>query len=146
MSNLWSNTTATSLEALPAGVVQTWCSIYSRSAWAGAVPNNVADAVWTESIGQLLARGAVMHVAVNPNKPDHWLGYALTERTGDGVPVVHLAFTKPTYRRGGVFRSLLQAAGIDRNAWLFFTFKCGPESKLYPAGRYEPSIARRKLA
>lgn len=142
----WTVASYTARAALPFGVLESWCNLYQRSHSAGVVPNNVADAVWSEAVSQLLTRGAVMHVAVNPARPDHWLGYALTERTGDGVPVVHLAFVKPAYRRSGVLRSLLVAADIDRLQRLFWTFQVGPERRIYPAGRFEPSIARRLKA
>lgn len=142
----WTVSQYTDQASIPYGVIDSWCTFYQRSAYSGCVPNNVAGAVWAESIRQLLTRGATMYVAINPAKPDHWLGYALLERTGDGVPVVHFAFVKPTYRREGVLRSLLSAAGIDRKGRLFWTFQTGSERRVFPAGRFEPSVARRQKA
>lgn len=146
LSQPWGVVSYTDPASIPYGVIDSWCTFYQRSAFSGCVPNNVAGAVWAESIRQLLTRGATMYVAINPAKPDHWLGYALLERTGDGVPVVHFAFTKPTYRREGVLRSLLAAAGIDRKGRLFWTFQTGSERRVFPAGRFEPSVARRQKA
>jgi hypothetical protein len=146
MSKPWSIVAATSREGTPVGVVESWSAVYQRSPWAGCVPNNVAEAVWAESIRQLLARGAVCQLAVNPAKPDHWLGYLLVEFTRDGLPVVHAMYTKSAYRRSGIQSSLLTAARIDRSARLLYTFRLGPEHKLFPAGKYAPEVARRKAA
>jgi hypothetical protein len=137
---------ASGREAIPAGALESWTALYRRSPWAGAIANNLFDAVLSETYRQLLARGAQMYLAVNPANPDQWLGYQLVERTSDGVPVVHAAFTKSTYRRAGVQASLFAASGIDRTGRLFYTMRCGPESKFYPAGRYTPEVARRKAA
>ncbi len=146
MSNVWTVTTARGQDEILTGALQSWYGLYSRSARSGICPNNLVDAVLTEAFRQLFERGAVGHLATNPADASHWLGFLVTERTRDDVPVVHCAFTKPIYRRSGVQRTLFAAAGIERTGRLFYTAAVGPEHKFLPAGRFAPEIARRVKA
>jgi hypothetical protein len=132
-------------EVIPSPVVESWLASYRRSPWAGAVPNNLYDAVYSDTIRQLVERGAALWLAHNPSRPDHILGYLCSEVTSDGVPVVHFAFVKDLYRRQGIAASLFEAAGINPATKYFYTFKTGAE-KHFPGGRYQPAIARRKVA
>lgn len=142
----WTVSIASGPEETPAGALQSWTRLYSRSPGSGVIPNNLFDAVQSETYRQLFARGAKLYLAVNPSNAIHWLGFLLVERTGDGVPVVHAALTKPAYRRSGIQSSLFEAAGIVRTERLFYTARVGPESKFFPAGRFAPEIARRLKA
>lgn len=132
---------------IPSVVVESWLGAYRESPWAGVVPNNVYAAVYSEAIRQLVARGALLFMAVNPANPAHILGYMCCEWTRDQVPVVHFMFVKDLYRewKSELYESLLSAAGIDPTSKFFYTFKTGWEKK-FPGGRYSPAIARRKVA
>lgn len=142
----WSVLAASDRNAIPTGALEAAFALYRKSAWAGVIPNNLFDAVMGEFARQLFARGAVAYVATNPTDTDHWLALVLVEWTSDDVPVVHLAYAKSTYRDSAVLTSLFDAAGIDTQARLFYTVRCGGEHKAYPAGRFAPEIARRKSA
>lgn len=143
----WDIVHAGSREEIPSGVLESWIALYSRGAWSGCIPNNLVDAVMGETFRQLFSRGdALMHIAVNPDDHDHWLGYLMTETTSDKRPVVHAALTKPLYRRSGVQRSLFAAAGIDRTGSLLYTMRVGREPKFLPGGRFAPEVARRRAA
>lgn len=131
--------------AIPPIVIDTWLTSFRKSPWAGALPNNIYKPAYFESIRQLVSRGARVVCAVNPDKPDHVLGWLCFEQTSDGVPVVHYVFVKPLYRKRGIARSLFDAAGIDPSARFFYTFKT-PAARYFPGGQYEPAIARRQKA
>lgn len=145
MSPQWRIIALPDATEIPSVVVEAWLGAYKKSPWAGAVANNVFRAVYAETIRQLVARGSVVLLAVNPAKPDHILGFLCFEYTRDNVPVVHMCFVKDWARKHGVAKSLLAAAGIDPSARFFYTFKTGQE-KYFPGGKYAPEIARRKQA
>lgn len=145
-SRPWSVMIARGREEIPSGALEAILASYRKSVFAGCIPNNLFDAVLGETFRQLFDRGAVAHIAVNPADQSHWLGLLISERTADGVPVVHGCFVKPLYRNSPVADSLFEAAGIDRASKLFFTLRTGPESKLYPNGRHAPEVARRLKA
>ena len=130
---------------IPPFVLETWLTSFRKSPWAGVVPNDLYKPVYLNAIKQLLDRGAMVLCAVNPDKPDHILGWICFERTSDSVPVVHYVFVKPLYRKRGVAKSLFASAGIDPTARFFYTFKT-PAARYFPGGRFEPAIARRQKA
>lgn len=122
-------------------------ALFRKSPYAGLVCNHLYSAVMGETFRQLFERGAVAHVAINPNYPDQWLGLLVSERTSDGVPVVHTLFVKSLYRDNrDVTDSLFEAAGFNRGDRLFFTLRVGNETRQFPQGRHQPEIARRKTA
>lgn len=144
MGKLWAIRQVAAAD-VPAVVVESWLGSYRTSPWSGVVPNNVFDAVYTEAIRQIIARGALVWIAHNTDNPDHVIGYLVSEFTRDGVPVVHFCFVKDWARRQGVARSLFEAAGINPKERFFYTFRTGG-AKAFPGGRYEPAIGRRKAA
>ncbi len=121
-------------------ILDSWLKSFRKSRKAGVVPNNLYTPVYTETIRQLLSRCAQVLTAV-----DQILGWLCHERTSDGQPVVHYAFVKSRYRRRGILRSLLTAAGIDPAQRFYYTFGT-PASRIYPEGRHCPEIARRAVA
>jgi hypothetical protein len=145
MSKPWSIKPLRDATAIPSVVVESWLGSYRCSPWAGAVTNNLFDAVYGDTIRQLFERGALCWIAHNPDDENHVIGYLVTEYTRDGKPVVHYCFVKDYARRNGVARSLFAAAGIDPNEHFFYTFRT-PHARAFPGGRYEPAIARRKAA
>lgn len=130
---------------IPAFVSKSWLASFRSSDWAGPVPNNLFEQVYADAIRQLLERGAQVLVACNPDAPDHVLGWICFERTRDDRPVVHYMYTKSLFRRRGVARSLLAAAGIDPKARFFYTYRT-ERARLFPGGRYVREIACRKVA
>lgn len=138
---------------LPAFVVRSWLASFRSSDWAGPIPNNEYERVYTDAINQLLARGAEVLVAVNPDHPDHILGWLCHERTRDDQPVVHYVYVKSRWRRAkqrfgtaqGVAESLFAAAGIDPKARFFYTYRTD-RARVFPGGRFVREIACRKDA
>jgi hypothetical protein len=72
------------------------------------------------------------------------LGWLCYERTRDGKPVIHYAFTKSRYRHKGVMRSMMNQLGLKRGEPFYYTFKT-PSARLLHDGRYAPDIARRRM-
>lgn len=130
-------------EAIPSFCIDSWLSSFRSSPWAGPVVNNAYRAVYTETIRQLVARGAQVLVAVNPDYPDHILGWICTERTRDGKPVVHMVYVKSLFRRKRVASSLFEAAGINPKERFYYTFRTQQAGR-FPGGKYCREIACRK--
>ncbi len=132
----------------------TWLSSYRTSPYAGVVPNNLYDNVYSETIDQLILRGMRFVVVANPANPAlmlGWLAYEVDCATSQDLTrssprrdqyVVHFIFVKPTYRRLGVASQALASVGIS-GASFFYTFKTS-SSKYLKGGIYRPEIARRK--
>lgn len=125
-------------------VRKTWLDAFYRSPWAGCVPNNLYEEVYTQAIDQLLARGSKLLLIRNPANPQlivAWICYELTPR---GEAVVHFLFTKPTYRKHGAANALLQAVlGACQQERFFYTFRTA-NARFFQAGTYRPEIARRR--
>jgi hypothetical protein len=139
--------------SIPPFVVKSWLSSFRKSDWAGPIPNNEYERVYTGTINQLLARGATVLVACNPDNPNHILGWLCYEFTRDGRPVVHYVYVKSLWRQAvkrygtavGVATSLFAAAGIDPKARFFYTFRTN-RAHHFPGGSYVREIACRKNA
>lgn len=129
-------------------VRSTWLSAYRTSPWAGCIPNNLYDAVYSETINQLCLRGTRILVVANPAAPEQllsWLAYEMpttqASQLPQGTPVVHFCFTKPTYRRLGCTSQLLASAGVVGSFLL--TFRT-PNSRFLKGAVFRPEVARRK--
>lgn len=125
-------------------VIKWWTRSYMRSRFAGAFPNNKFPEYMGETIRQLLARGAQILCAVNPDNQAQVLGFICHELTRESEPVVHYLFVKDYYRRNGISKALLQQAQIPTDGSAFYTHRTD-FSKHYKA-RFAPEIARRKEA
>jgi hypothetical protein len=125
-------------------VVDWWTGSFRRSKWAGTIPNNKFREVQGELIRQLISRGAKCLLAVNKSNEAQVLGFICTEKTKLEEPVVHYIFVKDYYRRHGISKLLLEAAGIPVDGTAFYTHKTA-FSKHY-RGKHVPEIARRKDA
>lgn len=144
---------AREVSGLPAFVVRSWLSSFRKSDWAGPIPNNEYERIYLDTINQLLARGARVVVACNPDNPNHILGWMCYEFTRDGKPVVHYVYVKSMWRQAvkrygtptGVATSLFAAAGIDPKARFFYTFRTN-RAHHFPGGSFVREIACRKNA
>jgi hypothetical protein len=121
-----------------------WLASYRTSPWAGAVPNNLYQEVYTNAIDQLLARGAKLLVVRNPANKDLVIAWACFELTGRGEVVVHFAYTKPVYRRNGACRALLNAILKHANQERFFVTYKTAHTRYFKNATFRPEIARRK--
>jgi GNAT superfamily N-acetyltransferase len=117
-----------------------WIGSYKTSDWAGVVCDHVTYAIHKATINQLLARGMKVVMAVNPDDEDQILGFVAYE-VG---PVLHFCFVKDVFRRQGVAKQLLEAAGIDRTGPVFHTFRTDDARYLGRRLRHRPEFARRK--
>ncbi len=127
------------------GILLDWLAAYRTSKWAGCVPNNEYNSVYTSAIQQLWVRGASVHVATNPLRPEQVLGWCCTERTRKDEPVVHFVYVRPAVRRNGICTALLAAAGIDVYEHFAYTYRTD-DAAHFASAMYAPMIARRRTA
>src|SRR5574342_995836 len=137
--------TRVALEPDVAFILSTWLSSYRDSPWAGVIPNNLYEATYTQTIQQLCARGAVLTVVHSPMDPNHLVGWACTEVTRKGEPVVHFVFVKPDLRQNGIATAALASVGINHRDHFAYTFRTR-DAIYFDGGMYAPMIARRKNA
>lgn len=128
-------------------VLDSWMASFRTSPWAGSVANNLYHDVYRASIQQLLDRGAKVMVVRNAVNRDMIIGWICFELTGSkGELVIHYAYTKPPYRKQGVYRSLvstlLKHCGQSQ---YFYTFRT-PVCRYLKGCTYRPEIARRQNA
>lgn len=123
-------------------ILDSWLKDYKRSAYAGVVPNNLYDKVYSNTIQQLLDRGMTVLVAEG-TQVNTLIGYIAFEASRSGAGVVHWLYVKKPYRGNGFGCYLLQAAGIDPAKPYFYTFRTRA-SKKFLSGRFVPALARRK--
>lgn len=125
-------------------VLKTWIGTYRNSLHAGVIPNNRFTEITTDAINQLFKRGAQGLAAVNPDCPEHILGYVVSEVTRMGEPVCHYVFVRDLYRRQGMAKELLKKAGVDPSEPFLYTFRTSCASWFGKKAKYVPVIARRK--
>jgi len=121
-------------------VFNSWINSFRRSPWAGVLQNHRAYALHAETIRALIARGAVVSVACNAERPTQILGWACTEQ-GD-LPVLHYVYVKDFLRQRGLATALLRAVGVEGD--YLYTFRTSFAKYLPKNGRHAPGAARRK--
>lgn len=118
-------------------VMDSWLRSFRKSPYSGVVPRNLYVQVYSECIRQLLARGARLMVACNPEAPEQILGFICYESPG----VLHYVYVKELYRDSGIAKSLVAYAGLDRKT-MRYTFRTFGSRWL--GGVHQPEIARKK--
>lgn len=114
------------LQARPAttdeldAVAALWIRSWQRSEHAGPIPNHLFYEAYRPAVNYLLKRGRVV-VVVESSVPDVFLGFAVVE-DGFKHPVVHYVYVKPHYRKHGVGKLALSAAGVSLDEPFFYTF------------------------
>lgn len=126
-------------------VLKTWIGTYRNSLHAGVIPNNRFNEVTTDAIKQLFGRGARSLAAVNPENPNHVLGYIVSETTRKGEPVVHYVFVGDLHRRKGIAKALMRGVGVDPDEPFIYTFRTACASWFGRNAKYVPVVARRKV-
>lgn len=123
-------------------VLDSWLKSTRDEPWAGNVPNNLASAVLQESLKQLLARGAKVLVAANPERDNQVVGWICAEPGREAEKVVHMIYVKKPFRRNGIARELLRAVGLQPTDPFPFTYRTRM-SRVFPNAKYLPAIQRR---
>lgn len=91
-------------------ISSTWKQSYWReSPWASRLTWRTFNQQHARVVQRLLALSSAL-VACDPTRSDAIIGYAVFDRTAPLA--LHFAYTKPAFRRAGVFRSLLAASGL----------------------------------
>lgn len=75
-----------------------------ESSWANRIRWPIFSAGHSKVIGRLLQRSLVL-VACDPDEASEIFGYLVYE--AEPAKLLHFAYTKPAFRRAGIFRSLL---------------------------------------
>lgn len=140
-------------------VVGAWRDSYRTAHAAGMVPMPLWDEVFERCADWVLARpGVEVWVAAHPTEDPatraDLYGFAAVERSvsvpgpdgqlvpADG-PLVHYVFVKLGYRRRGIARGLLAAAGVRADMPALYTCKTGVVSRVAPPSwRWAPLVAR----
>lgn len=123
--------------------MDSWAKSTRDSPWAGVIPNNAYMAVLSETVKQLIVRGARITVAANPERPSQIVGWACIEPGRDGERVVHAIYTKRPFRRMKVASQLLASAGLQPDDPFPYTYRT-LMSRVFPNAKYFPAIARRQ--
>lgn len=124
-------------------ITDSWMKSTRDEPWSGVIPNNMAMAVLVETIRQLVTRGAVIHVACNPERENQVIGWLCSEPGRNGERVVHHMYTKRTFRRMGVAKQLLAHVGLRPDDPFPFTYRTRM-SRAFPNAKHLPAIARRQ--
>ncbi len=116
--------------------MSSWLRSFRKSHYAGPVRMLSYYDAYRATIEDLLARPSVeVWVACNSDEsdPEHELyGYVVVEKPTCAYreidnriekPIIHYAYTKQLFRRKGVMRSCLKAAGVDPKGPAIYTFK-----------------------
>lgn len=142
-------------------ISESYAESYRMSHWAGAIPMPLWDGVARESLAWLLrTHQPTVTVAHGPEGDLYgWIavqrGLMLTQRVRDAgrwvtrrmpmPPVVHYLYVGEPYRRMGIGKFLLAAAGVDIRGEFVTTHKTKMSSRLLSgrAGwRHNPLLAR----
>ena len=113
-----------------------WTESYRRSRHAGCIPAQHWRQVMDLTLEHLKASGLAVLLAVDPEDPDHLLGFLA--HTGN---VVHYAYVKEPLRRNGICRALLSHIGLHRGESITYTFHTNC-STYFHKRRHMPQIAR----
>lgn len=112
-----------------------WLNSWRTSPWAGVIPNNLYYPTQRELIDQLIARGAVIHVA---DEGRTLLGWACCE-VKDDVCVLHYTWTKDIYLGRGVEDQLLESLPGRKPGFITHMIPRLAKAKW----KHVPAIARR---
>lgn len=140
-------------------ILNSWLRSWHGTHYAGPLPDTEFYAAYHAAIEGLLSRPgteALCAVDAGAEVGDHSLfGYLVVERGRAPAPmqaVVHYAYVKEPFRRQGVFKSLLVAAGISpRGPWAY-TYRTPIAGRLakpggpFAAAVFQPNLARRPAA
>ena len=127
-------------------VADSFLESFRTSHAAGLIAMDDWRIVMTRQLGLLFARpGVDVHVAHHPTEAVADLyGWAAVERS-QPVPLVLYVYVKQPYRRMGIAKALLGAAGISPTDNFEYAAKTGVVSKLgyaIPNARWNPLRAR----
>lgn len=121
-------------------VLDSWVESYKRSPWSGAVRNDKFPGVMKDTIGGLLARGAQLTAAVEP-ETNRVVGWICHERKGDEC-VVHFVYVRAYARCMGLGRELVTRLG-GTSVFATHMTKQGQRLARKVGARFAPEIARR---
>lgn len=129
-------------------VVDSFLESFRTAHSAGLICMDDWRVVMTRQLSLLLARtGVEIHVAYHPGDTDHvadLFGWIAVERA-EPTPFVLYCYVKQSYRRMGIGRALLSAAGLEPTGSWEYAAKTGIVTKLatkMPNARWDPLRAR----
>lgn len=148
-------------------VLESWLDSYRTAHAAGLVSMEDWKPLMRRQFQKILSRyGCVTWVAFNPSDPDSGsdlYGWAAVERDfqvpvrkrvnnqweqileNSEAPLVHYVFVKQAYRKMGIAKGLLRAAGVDVQEPFWHSSKTPVLEKLkskMPQARWNPLLAR----
>jgi GNAT superfamily N-acetyltransferase len=144
-------------------VISAWADSYRLSHAAGMVPMPLYDKAYREFISWVLARSGVkLIVACHPDSTSDLYGFAAAEsdvtvprRTREGgrwvqrmepagMPLLQYVYVKQAYRRLGIGRGLVIAAGVNPDAPFLMACKTPvvTQCRLFERGSWSPLTVR----
>ena len=123
-------------------VLNAWLEGYRRSKFAGTVPNNLFDRVYSTAIQQLIDRGMQIDLLVAADDDlDQKLGFIAYETAQNGTLVVHWLYVKTEFREKGLAHFM--RSSVSPSEAFLYTFRTS-YSRYFKKAIHAPAIARRK--
>lgn len=120
----------------------TWLKSYKSSKDVGPLPNNLYWPVLSQTIKQILETpGTKVVVACNSEDPNQLFGY-ICSSWGAPEAVVHYLYVKPTFRKNGIGKALLEH--VVKGTTYRYTFRTRDARYLGSRGTYDPRPVRAK--
>lgn len=129
-------------------IFDSWLKSWRTSRYSGVVRNKDYYAVYRATIEDLIGRGSVILLAVNPENTDHIYGWICYELTPDNKTVIHYLYVKDPFHKYKIDSALLDQVPGEKPG--FFTFKYPQVEEAlvrrWPGTKWSwvPEIGRRK--
>lgn len=123
-----------------------WLSSFYDAHASGPLDEDLYKTAYRAAIRRLIAKPTVtIHVAFVVERPDQIIGFVCADSSWHNLRVVHFLCVKLLYRRQGLGRALMKAAGINPSEPFHFTYKTAVTSRLLKSwkGRFDPLLVRR---
>lgn len=121
-------------------VLDSWTESYKTSPWAGAVRNDKFPGVVKDTLAGLIARGAEITVACEP-ETNRIVGWCCHETKGE-ARVIHFVYVRAYARCLGLGHELIRRLGGEQHFVTHMTKQGQRLSRKFSA-RFAPEIARR---
>ena len=126
-------------------IQETWKNSWRTCPYAGTIRNDRYYDTISDTIENLVVRGATFSVACSPARPNYVLAWACTEVARDGKCIVHYLYCKDAYLGSDARTLLIEAAAGQKPGFFSHHYRTVVESCPRRDGwRWAPEAARRK--
>lgn len=110
-------------------VLSNWLKSFRNESWAASTPNDVYFPLQQKLIGQIAARSQVFVACAVDNPAEVW-GWICCEQGPEDSLIVHYVYVKEMFRKFGVGKMLLHAAGWLPGAKIWATHSTFKSQKM----------------